>query len=64
MLAKNTYLKMQEYTTGSRTGFIQSCQAGEFDGVEAIYRSNESTAVRILPCANEFNIFTDFVLYR
>jgi len=38
-------ITLKEYRTGTREGFIHSCQKGDFDGVVAIFRSNESTTV-------------------
>lgn len=38
-------LSAQEYPTGSRDEFLSKLKAGEYDGVVAIYRSNESTSI-------------------
>jgi len=35
----------QEYRKGSREEFLSKLKSGEYDGVEAIYRSNESTSI-------------------
>jgi len=37
--------KLHEYPDGSRDDFMARCKRGEFDGVYALYRSNESNAV-------------------
>ncbi|PWY69771.1 glyoxylate/hydroxypyruvate reductase [Aspergillus heteromorphus CBS 117.55] len=36
-------LTLQEFPSGSREEFIRNCQAGQYDEVEVIYRSNTST---------------------
>ncbi|GAB7341927.1 hypothetical protein MBLNU457_g0234t1 [Dothideomycetes sp. NU457] len=38
-------LETKEYRTGSREDFLSKLKSGEYDGVEAIYRSNESTSI-------------------
>ncbi|KAF2019767.1 hypothetical protein BU24DRAFT_419391 [Aaosphaeria arxii CBS 175.79] len=37
--------KLYEYPTGSREDFISKCQKGDFDGVYALYRSNDSNKI-------------------
>lgn len=37
----------QEYEHGNRKDFLQKLQGGEFDDVVALYRSNNSTEVRL-----------------
>jgi hypothetical protein len=44
-----TSAKSQEYRKGTREEFVSLLTNGTFDGAEAIFRSNESTAVRIFP---------------
>ena len=39
----------QEFPSGGRQAFIQNCQAGQYDDVIAIYRSNTSNKVRAIP---------------
>ncbi|KAL6710506.1 hypothetical protein ACN47E_008554 [Coniothyrium glycines] len=36
--------KLLEYPSGDRETFLNKCRAGEFDGVYALYRSNDSNA--------------------
>lgn len=42
--------KLHEYPSGDRADFIKRCKAGEFDGVFALYRSNDSN-----PLTGDFN---------
>lgn len=42
--------KLHEYPDGSREDFISKCKSGEFDGVYALYRSNDSN-----PITGDFN---------
>lgn len=42
--------KLHEYPQGDRTDFIKRCKDGEFDGVFALYRSNDSN-----PLTGDFN---------
>jgi glyoxylate reductase len=42
--------KLHEYPEGDRADFIKRCQDGEFDGVFALYRSNDSN-----PLTGDFN---------
>ncbi|KAF2087096.1 hypothetical protein K490DRAFT_65961 [Saccharata proteae CBS 121410] len=37
------FVARREYATGTRADFLARCRDGEFDGVVAVYRSNEST---------------------
>lgn len=37
---------LQEFPEGDRESFLKKCDAGDFDGVVALYRSNDSTKVR------------------
>jgi glyoxylate reductase len=37
--------KLYEYPEGSRDEFLSKCRSGAFDGVFAVYRSNDSNAV-------------------
>jgi hypothetical protein len=37
----------QEYGQGTREEFLSNCQSGKYDDVVVIYRSNDSTSVRI-----------------
>jgi glyoxylate reductase len=37
--------KLHEYPSGSREDFISKCKSGEFDGVYALYRSNDSNSI-------------------
>lgn len=37
----------QEFPSGTREEFIANCKAGQYDDVVALYRSNNSTKVRI-----------------
>ena len=42
--------KLHEYPDGNREDFISKCKSGEFDGVHALYRSNDSN-----PLTGDFN---------
>lgn len=42
--------KLHEYPEGDRAHFIKRCKAGEYDGVFALYRSNDSN-----PLTGDFN---------
>jgi lactate dehydrogenase-like 2-hydroxyacid dehydrogenase len=42
--------KLHEYPKGDRADFIKRCKDGEFDGVFALYRSNDSN-----PLTGDFN---------
>lgn len=42
--------KLHEYPDGNRADFIQRCKDGEFEGVFALYRSNDSN-----PITGDFN---------
>ncbi|CAO2653843.1 Nn.00g105760.m01.CDS01 [Neocucurbitaria sp. VM-36] len=42
--------KLHEYLDGNREEFISKCKSGEFDGVYALYRSNDSN-----PLTGDFN---------
>jgi glyoxylate reductase len=42
--------KLHEYPSGNREDFISRCKKGEFDGVYALYRSNDSN-----PITGDFN---------
>jgi lactate dehydrogenase-like 2-hydroxyacid dehydrogenase len=42
--------KLHEYPKGDRADFIAKCKSGEFDGVFALYRSNDSN-----PITGDFN---------
>lgn len=42
--------KLHEYPDGDRNDFISKCKNGEFDGVYALYRSNDSN-----PITGDFN---------
>lgn len=42
--------KLHEYPDGNREDFISKCKSGEFDGVYALYRSNDSN-----PITGDFN---------
>ena len=42
--------KLYEYPDGNRDDFISKCKNGEFDGVYALYRSNDSN-----PITGDFN---------
>lgn len=42
--------KLHEYPDGNRDDFISRCKSGEFDGVYALYRSNDSN-----PITGDFN---------
>jgi len=46
--------KYQEYRKGTREEFISLLKSGTFDGAEAIFRSNESTAVRQDPLLQQY----------
>ena len=37
--------KLHEYPDGNREDFLSRCKKGEFDGVYALYRSNDSNAI-------------------
>jgi hypothetical protein len=39
----------QEFPSGTREEFIANCKAGQYDDVVALYRSNTSTKVDIVP---------------
>ncbi|KAF2162788.1 hypothetical protein M409DRAFT_68791 [Zasmidium cellare ATCC 36951] len=43
--ALSSLLTLKEYESGSREDFIKKLQAGEYDDVVAIYRSNDSTPI-------------------
>lgn len=40
-------MKIQEFPSGTREDFIANCKAGQYDDVVALYRSNNSTKVRL-----------------
>ena len=42
--------KLHEYPDGNREDFISKCKSGEFDGIYALYRSNDSN-----PITGDFN---------
>lgn len=42
--------KLHEYPDGNREDFLSKCKSGEFDGVYALYRSNDSN-----PITGDFN---------
>lgn len=42
--------KLHEYPEGDRADFLSRCKSGEFDGVFALYRSNDSN-----PITGDFN---------
>jgi len=44
-IPKHKFTKAQEYPDGTREDFLSKCESGAFDGVTALYRSNDSTKV-------------------
>jgi glyoxylate reductase len=43
----SSFAVLKEYTGKTREDFLADCASGEWNDVVALYRSNESTSVRI-----------------